>query len=215
MNGNKDIKGYLAPIIIVLMGVVLLFFGVKNKFSINDAKTLEQFFNGECKRGDYIYDTIDTTSFEYLEMTKVLKIIPYAKEHYFIIFNEDYTKCVSYKGSGSWNKHFDKNTGKCDKTVVIEGIIENMEYKVESPYMEAVNKLKAEGYIFMENKENINSGMGLYSTMQILAGISLIIIVIYASILLKKGRPGKIEKNIGLIAMIICLISILYVCLMQ
>ena len=214
----KSNKGnpVVAAIVIVLVVVGVIFFGVNTKIKMGNSVDLEQLFEEGIVEGKGVNEPIKTQAIKFLELSKRINgIIPAGKDYYYLIFNEDYTKCIAYRGSKAWNKSFDDVTGLSSKDVEIKGIVKEMSYDVSSQYNVFINGLKAEGYYISPQYYYIDGGAEVYSTIQIATGIVAILLAIFMVVILKFNVSNKLFKRLAFLLLILLFIFTLYLYIFQ
>ncbi|MBP3337772.1 MAG: hypothetical protein J6L69_00015 [Lachnospiraceae bacterium] len=210
---QKDNLGSAVLAIIVFVGFIigLLYFGISTQIKLAKSISVEELLDGRSVEDNGVNGTVNHESVEFLELEHRLNyIIPTGTDHYYLIFNEDGSRCIAYKGSGKWNREFDDVTGFTDSTVKIKGTVKKMPSEVKTYYNQAISKLNAEGFYFDAEPYYIDSSDGLKSIVQIITALAIIGVVIIGFCIIKFNINNTFLKRFGMFLLILLLVCVIY-----
>ncbi|MBE6901102.1 MAG: hypothetical protein E7478_01355 [Ruminococcaceae bacterium] len=159
-------KGSIAVIFCLLMVLGALILSIVQICAIGDKVTLDSFFEGSFEKGQYVKGVVTEVSPEYASVSHTASLIPTGKEHFYIIFNEDYTKCAVVRADKDWDKKFLSGGG-----VEICGMVKNLDYEVRYMFSDDVAVLAAEGLTAVTVDHYIDCISMRYSVMALAASL--------------------------------------------
>lgn len=142
MIGQTKSKFLTVFIIIILAaGVVLsVYQGIAPLFAKLNPRPLPELLQSE--KGTYIEGEVYYSTDEYYEITHLIGgIIPMGYEHYYIIFNEDFTEGVLLRAESDWADNFDEDNYNEDG-VKVGGVLKEMDHEMKN---EVYNDFVASG----------------------------------------------------------------------
>lgn len=108
------------------------------------------------EKGQYVEDTVYYSSDEYYKITHLIGgIIPTGVEHYYLIFDKDFTQCVVLRAGSDWADKFNEDGFNFDG-VRVGGVLKRMDYEMNSEL----------------NKDIQNSGYDIDIPMNYIDGLS-------------------------------------------
>lgn len=165
--------------------------GVKGLLFANTHSMEDAFTN--IAKGDVYEGGISYISPEFCELKHTINLIPAGTEHFYLMFSADGKHVVPIRASKKWDKQF---IGNSVQTVSLQerGIAREMDYKVRDELSSIVTAFQAEG-IQVESSLYIDLIADRLCILQIITGISLIVCVIYFTVIVKKGVEDSLKSS--------------------
>lgn len=114
----------VAVLFVLVEGFVLPVISKFNSVPMSDVEYLE--------KGQYVEDTVYCSSDEYYTITHLIGgLIPTGVEHYYLIYNKDFTECVVLRAGSGWADKFDEDGYNFDG-VRVGGVLKKMDYEMRS-----------------------------------------------------------------------------------
>lgn len=182
---------------IILIGMVL-FIIVRSALVLvkttNPVKfTSESDFKFEFGSEPYVDGYVFYGSKEYCELTHSMYLIPTGVEHYFLVFNDDFSNCISVRADKKWVKQFEDGIAISEDGVWIKGIVKRMNYKVSSEAQKTRQLLVAEGVTdAMETNYYIDLLSVRYAIIALVDLIVLLVLACLFWVTAKKSAGGPI-----------------------
>ncbi|MBE5883841.1 MAG: hypothetical protein E7291_05445 [Lachnospiraceae bacterium] len=211
---QKNNSGSLMVTILVIVGlfVGLLYFGIGTQIKMANAISVEELLDGRNVAGYGVEGTVTQPSVKFLQLNHRLNgIIPTGADYFYLIFNEDESRCIVYKGSGKWDKEFNETTGYTNTSVEIEGTVKKLPSEVRTYFNSTVSELNEAGLSFVAEAYYIDSSAGIDSIVYIVTAIIIIGLVIIGFAVIKFNVNRPIVKKIGMVLMILLLICLIYI----
>lgn len=187
MKVFNTVKGKV--LIILFMAVIFLFTTIKGVLVLTAKKNsigTEKMFDQSVEEGQYVTGKVYVSSGEYLELSHTMNLIPTGKEHFFLIFNEDMTKCISVRADKDFAEQFNSNTGMSLSGVQIDGVIKEIDYyKIKDALENTVDIMNENDFYPFVSYYYIDCLADRYAYLSITEGILTIIIFGFGAVVIK------------------------------
>lgn len=185
---KSSIKTIIILLVLLVFFVIWVFTGVK----VFTAKANPAIIGGEAgiavSEGDYVFGKVMMSSPEYCEYTKLLSVIPLTKQHYYLIFNEDMTRCITVRADKSWENQFVQGLSLEPTGAPMQGYVKKLEDEVQGKLNNAL-KIYAEAGIQVSADTDlyIDCLAERFAIMKIVAGVLTLGIAAFVIIGFKIG----------------------------
>lgn len=184
-----DKKGIVAVVIIILVALGFMGFGAyslyQSKFNTVD---FEEWIDEGAEKGVYVEGEISFSTPAYLEVSHTTNLIPSGKEYYYLVYNEDYSKCVSVRADKDFADNFD-TFGYSEEGVVIKGKAKEITSENRQRLSELKSEMLSEGVVINTVQYYIDCKADTLSMIQIIIGALILVIAILV------GVTNKINNN--------------------
>lgn len=196
-------KKSIKDILLIALGLAM-FFGIAGWCLVSGAKALflapvhpmeEAFTN--LVEGDVYEGTITCISPEIGELKHTINFIPAGTEHFYLMISEDGTTVIPIRASKEWDTLY-ATTEWFDVSLQERAIVREMDYKVKNELMSDIATAFAAEGIKMEQTYYLDLNANKMGTLQIIAGIAIILCIIYFGFIAK-----RMENNNGMLTTVI------------
>lgn len=182
---------------VVLVGIVLFIIVRSALILVKTTKpvkfTSESDFKFEYVSEPYVDGYVFYGSKEYCELTHSMYLIPTGVEHYFLVFNDDFSNCISIRAGKKWVKQFEEGIAVSQDGVKISGVVKRMNYKVSSEADKTRNALISNEVVdAMETNYFIDLLAVRYAKIALIDMVVLLILTGLFWIAAKKSAGGPI-----------------------
>ncbi len=179
--------------------------GVKAMF-LAPVHPMEEAFTNLVE-GDIYEGTITCISPEVGELKHTINFIPAGTEHFYFTVSEDGTTVIPIRASKKWDKLY-ATSDWLDVSLQEKAIVREMDYKVKSELMsDIVSAFAAEG-IKVETTYYLDLNANKMAGLQIFAGVSLLLCIIYFSVIAKRIKDNQTySTTIGGIMLLLGFVS--------
>ena len=188
-------KGVIAIIFCLLMLLGMMVYSIIQICAVGDKVTLDSFFEGSFEKGQYVEGTVINAASEYASISHTVSFIPTGKEHFYIIFNEDYTKCAVVRADKDWDENF---RGVVDG-VEISGMVRKLDYEVQRMFSTDVASLSAEGVSAVTVEYYIDCLSLRYSIMSLAASL----IAVLCGVVMYLNRHKDVKSPVAAVALVV------------
>ncbi len=198
----------LVSVLIVLFfgisGVWMIFSGIKGLF-LGESHPIEDVFQG-ISPGAVYEGEITKASTEFCSLKHTINLIPAGTEHFFLIYAEDLSSAVLVRADKSFDDDF-TDSSMNEVSITGRGLARRLDYKVR-------DELESSGisdYLSVEQGYYIDLISGRICCLQMIAGIGILVLLIYGYWVLEKVIPeqaGKINQKNGNVIFLIVLFFI-------
>lgn len=200
-------KSILGKVIVVLVALGFIVYG---SLSMINAKNSPVDFNdittSDMTDKAYVSGKAVFSSDCYLTVSHSINyIIPTGKEYYYIVFNEDMTECMSYRGSKKFFENFDKD-GFSKDGVEIKGKIRRTttdNYRAISEINSNINQYGIQSYN-ISTSYYIDGKTDMLNIIAVILGALILLVFVLYCIAVRVGR-----ENVPMAMTATILISIL------
>lgn len=186
LNGNdgkakKDNIISRHPLLVsgALFGLFALYFiisGAYDLIKMQDAMTLDEFWEETSHTGgEAVTGTVHFGTSSYLSIDHSVNLIPTGTEYYYLIFNDDYTKCVTIRAKKNWDAELDHN-GYSEEGIQIKGRLVKLDYDARKQ-LGMMSSYLQELEVTVDGQYYIDDMMPLISWLSIATGILLFILL--------------------------------------
>ncbi len=202
----KNVKTILVSVILIVMVVVLFAFGLSPLFKKLSSQTVENIGGASLTKGSYVEGVVYYASDEVLEVSNSLNfLIPMGKEHFFLIFNDDFSRCVAVRADKNWSAQFGEEGFNVDG-VPIGGVVKDLDYDQQREMNEVVQTLQGYGITITAATYYIDLLAYRYAIFTLIALVILVLLIIGGILIVKKGIQHSI------LAKIYCILIMLECC---
>ena len=209
-------KPILGVVIINIIAIALIAYGAVTALSLNSrAVDFNELTQSDISDKAYVNGKVYASTGEFLEITHYTVLIPSGKEHYYLIFDEELSQCIAYRGSKDFSDEFDNGFSK--DGVEIKGKIKKVSSDARTKFYEFRKDMAAEGLGSYNLPDYYIDGKSFtISIVSIAAGVMLLSVeIIFAAILrFKRKNPGtepKALQTVGIILLFATFIAFIYV----
>lgn len=155
-------------------------------------------------KGDVYEGTITCISPEIGELKHTINFIPAGTEHFYLMISADGTTVIPIRASKKWDTLY-ATTEWLDVSLQERAIVREMDAKVKNELMSDIIAACAEDGIQMEQTYYLDLNANKLGVLQIIAGISIILCIIYFGVITKymKNDNGVITTVIGGVMLVI------------
>lgn len=204
----------------ILFGLFALYFiisGAYNLIKLQDTVTLDEFWEEAVHTsGEAVEGTVHFASSSYLSVShSVNYIIKTGNEYYYLIFNDDYTKCISIRAKNNWDAGLDHN-GYSEEGIQIKGRLLKLDYDA-GKQLDSLRSYLQELGVTVNDEYYIDDTLTLVSWLSIITGVLLFVLMgCFGFIVSSKMNSVKTTKDkiwiwIGSILVLVDLGLMLYV----
>lgn len=190
----KKSEAFAVFFVITIIALYFIATGLRPVFAMHKGVlSLDEFLDGNQREGRYIEDTIHVSSQEIMAYEHTMNyLIPLGTEHFFLIFNEDGSKCMVLRADEKWAEEFDARTGYSQTGVMVSGLVKSLDYEVRYDLQERVAELKREGISLEVSFYCVDGLTKTYAMLNVLAGVLAIVLEIGFTIVIKKQQTKTI-----------------------
>lgn len=198
----KNVKYILS--ILLFAGIVVWFAwtGVAPLFAKMNTSSMEQMFQGTVDKGEYVDGKVLFGSDEFVEVSHSVNFIPTGKEHFFLVFNEEMTKCVVVRGDKNWSEQFDED-GFSSSGVQVQGAVKDMDWELEKELNEMLQSFAAEGITITASSCYVDCLSDRYAYLTIAAIAVALAVAVGFFLLLKKGSQQSVLAKVLVVLMLV------------
>ena len=198
-----DKKGIIAVVIILLFAIGFMGFGA---YSLIQSKTntvdFEEWLKNGAEKDVYVEGEVSFSTPAYLEVSHTTNLIPSGKEYYYLVFSEDYSKCVSVRADKDFADQFD-TFGYSADGVVIKGKAKRLTSENSSELNSLKTKMAGEGLAINAVSYYIDCKTDMLSWIQVLVGALILVIAILVAVTNKINNTSYAGAPKALSVMII------------
>lgn len=188
---KKDKGTIIGIIILVLIPVYLIVNGTLSLVH-GESETLDELLSGGDMKGTYVEDEVWFATQEYVGLKHSVNLIPTGTEHYYLVFNDDFTKCISVRADGKWGEQFNSRTWfpYDGSPVEINGKVKYMDYKVRQYVDDMKREMSDAGESFQISYYYIDLLSVRYGILSIIAGIGIFLAILSLALFTKTNKKG-------------------------
>lgn len=177
MKKRNDKKSPIASVILIIFAIVFFLYipvsGIYSLVKMSDTISLDDFWEGSShKSGQAVSGMVHYVK-PYMTVDHSINFISAGSEYYYIIYNDDYTKCICVRAKKNWDEQFN-NSGYSEEGVQIKGRLVHMAYDNAEQVGVVAARLDKQG-IDMETAYYIDDTQEFMAYISIIWGIFVIV----------------------------------------
>lgn len=203
----------------ILFGLFALYFiisGAYNLIKMQDTVTLDEFWKETSHtNGEAVTGTVHFGTSSYLSIDHSINFIPTGTEYYYLIFNDDYTKCITIRAKNKWDAVLDHN-GYSEEGIQIKGRLVELDHDVKQQLGSLYSFFQELG-VTANSAYYIDDMLPLISWLSIAAGVLLLLLMGFFGFVISnkmnsfKTTRDKVWYGLGVVLLLIDFGLMLYV----
>lgn len=205
----------VAVIFFILVGLGFVAFGVVSMTnSKSDTVGWDELSLQEMEDGVWVDGEVYLTTPTYLEVTHYTNLIPTGKEYYYLVFNEDFSECISIRAGKDFYDEFDED-GFSEDGIKITGKVKDNTSENRSQLMEVKSELAGEGIAVDIPSYYIDTTAGTLNIIAIIIGLLILLACILSLVAARiennsyAGEP-KALKGFNIVLMVAAAVLFIY-----
>lgn len=149
-------------------------------------------------KGDYVQTNAVYGGVKYCEFKHSVNFIPVGTEHFFLIFTEDLTQCITVRADKKWGENFENSISREPEGTKVKGYITKLDYKVSRFMEEYLCELNEDG---LACQGDITVYIDLlatrYAVFGIVEGLFLLVFMIIVFVMtIKKRKMAEKQEDL-------------------
>lgn len=207
---KQNIEKIIVAILVVIFSGVFLLKGIVTVSLKDDTVTMEQLYDDDSK-GTYVEGDAFVCLGECFTVTHKIKFIPFGKDYYYLVYNENMTKYIVVRADKGWDGNFGTD-GMNLSGVSIKGAIRELDYHISSYMKENEQMLSNMGNGAKAANCYIDLLSDRYAILSLICGILLLVCSVLTAVYIKLAQKAKNPNNswIGILLIVILFIDICF-----
>lgn len=199
MKKNKGT--IIGIIIIVLIPIYLIVNGILSLVH-GESETIDELLSGGDMKGKYVEDEVWVSTQEFAGLKHTVNFIPTGTEHFYLVFNNDFTKCITVRADADWGEKFNSRTWLpySDSPIEIRGKVKYLDYKVREYVDDIMGEMSGADGAFQISYYYIDLLSVRYGIFSIESGIGIFLTILLYALYAKTNKKAFMVAFIILFA---------------